>query len=71
MRKVAKNYGRIWKSNLNAIDEGGISFENLIKNLNPNLELEKSGFNLLKQLLDPISNTRISAEEALNHPFFH
>lgn len=70
MRKVAKHYGRVWKSNLSTIKEDGLSFDQIIKTYNPNLELEASAIDLLKELLDPIDITRIEAQEALKHPFF-
>lgn len=71
MRKVAKHYGRVWKSNLTSIKEEGIPFDVLIKNYNPNLELEQSAIDLLSELLDPYDTSRIEADEALNHPFFN
>ena len=71
MRKVAKHYGRVWKSNLSSISEEGIPFDVLVKNFNPNLELEDSAIDLLTELLNPYDTTRIEASDALKHPFFN
>ncbi|ELA41422.1 CDC7 protein kinase [Vittaforma corneae ATCC 50505] len=70
MRKAARYYGRTWKSNLQSISEDGIPFEYLIKNLNPNMEIDDDAIDLLKKLLELKCDSRITAGEALEHPFF-
>ncbi|KAM0679669.1 Cell division control protein 7 [Glugoides intestinalis] len=71
MRKIAKYYGRTWKSNLSSISEKGIPFEQLIKQLNRNLDVDEVTIDLLRRLLDLNCDTRITAREALEHPFFN
>lgn len=70
MRKAAKHYGRTWKSNIPTIGEEGVSFDLLIRRLNPNFEIEDQAIDLLRRLLELINDKRISASEALEHPFF-
>lgn len=70
MRKIAKHYGRDWKSNIDTIPEERIPFEKIVGSLNPWIELDKDGYDLLYRLLDLNLDTRITAEEALEHPFF-
>ncbi len=70
MRKIAKVYGRLWKSNLPTIKEEKINFKDLIKSLNPGCEIDNIAIDLLESLLDLNCNTRITAEKALEHMFF-
>lgn len=70
MRKAAKYYGRTWKSNLQVISEEGIPFDHLIKSLNPNMDVDDDTIHLLKRLLDLKCDSRITAREALEQPFF-
>lgn len=70
MRRVAKYYGRVWKTNLSAITEEGIPFKRLVECLNPGVEFEENAYDLLEKLLEPINTQRISAMEAMEHPFF-
>lgn len=70
MRKAARLYGRVWKSNLPSIKEGRIPFNVLISNLNPSLNLDQNALDLLEKMLDLNCNTRITAEQALEHPYF-
>lgn len=70
MRKAASLYGRVWKSNLPTIVEKGFMFEFLVRHLNPNMEFDKNAVDLLKKMLDLNYETRITAKNALEHPFF-
>lgn len=70
MRKAARHYGRTWKSNIPAITEEGVTLDTLIKKLNPNFEIEDQAVDLLSRMLELIDAKRISASEALEHPFF-
>ncbi|KAK6090688.1 hypothetical protein P3W45_000411 [Vairimorpha bombi] len=70
MRRAAKQYGRVWKSNIDTIPEDRVPFERIVESLNPFLELESDGYDLLYKLLDINADTRITAEDALNHKFF-
>jgi len=70
MRKAAKLYGRVWKSNLSTIKEERMPFQMLIKRFNPSVEVNDEICSLLEGLLDLNCHTRITAAEALEHPFF-
>lgn len=70
MRKAAKLYGRIWKSNLVTIKEERIPFKDLINKFNPTFNVDDNAINLLNGLLDLNNNTRITAKDALKHVFF-
>jgi len=70
MRKTAKLYGRVWKSNLQSIPEDRMPFEQLIKCLNPNIAMDEATVDLLYRMLDLNSESRITAREAMDHPFF-
>lgn len=70
MRRTAKLYGRVWKSNLGTIKEERTPFETLIRRLNPGCELDDKVIDLLNGLLDMNCFTRLTAEEALEHEFF-
>lgn len=68
MRKAAKLYGRVWKSNLHTIPEVKTPFELLIRRLN--IETDELAIDLLKRLLELDYEKRITAREAMEHPFF-
>lgn len=70
MRRAAKLYGRVWKSNLSTIKEERIPFAALVKRLNPLGDANPAALDLLDRLLDLNCFTRITAAEALDHPFF-
>ncbi|EOB15479.1 Cell cycle serine/threonine-protein kinase hsk1 [Nosema bombycis CQ1] len=70
MRKAAKHYGRDWKSNIDSIPEERIPFETLVSKLNQWMELSTEGYDLMYRMLDLIADTRITADQALLHPFF-
>ena len=70
MRKAARNYGRVWKSNITTIKEERTSFEALINRLNPNSEMDYEAVDLLNGLLELISDNRLTADQALKHKFF-
>lgn len=71
MRRTAKLYGRVWKSNISTVGEERTPLSVLTKRLNPNCEFDEKLLDLLESLLDLNCHTRITAEEALSHPFFH
>ncbi|TBU11800.1 CDC7-like protein kinase [Hamiltosporidium tvaerminnensis] len=71
MRKAAKHYERIWKSNINTCPTERITFEEIVAGLNPSCNLSAEGYDLLYRMLDLYSERRISADDALNHPFFN
>lgn len=70
MRKAAKFYGRAWRSNIDTIPEERIPFESVVESLNPWVEMDRNGYDLLYRMLDLCSATRISVSDALRHPFF-
>lgn len=70
MRRTAKIYGRVWRSNLPSITENGMPFDKLIRSLNPNMETDEKAIGLLRRLLDLNCHTRLTASEALLHEFF-
>lgn len=70
MRKAAKHYGRVWKSNVSTIEEEGMSLDEIIFKLSGNIEVDPMLLDLLRRLLELINDKRITAEEALKHPYF-
>lgn len=70
MRKIAKFYGRVWKSNIDTIPEDRIPFERLVESYQGYNGYSASAYDLLYKLLDLNCETRISAKEALHHKFF-
>ena len=70
MRKAAKFYGRIWKCNVPSVKEERTSFETIINKFNPYSNPSKESLDLLNRMLDLNCETRITAAEALNHPYF-
>ena len=70
MRKAAKFYGRVWRSNIDSIPEDRVPFETVVESLNPWAEPSADGYDLLYRMLDLCSASRISASDALQHPFF-
>lgn len=71
MRKVSKYYERVYRSNLTTIPNESIPFETIVTSLNSELNLPEDGFDLMYKMLELNGDMRISAEEALNHPFFN
>lgn len=70
MRKAAKQYNRVWKSNIDTIPEDRIPFEKIIEGLNCYNIPESDAYDLLYKMLDLNGETRITAKEAINHRFF-
>lgn len=70
MRKAAKLFNRNWRSSLALQYEEGIPLEVVVKRLNPNMNVDENAIDLLKRMLDLNPTTRITAKEALEHPFF-
>lgn len=71
MKKAAHHYGRVWKSNIANIPTARIKFEVLVGNLNPHINLDRDGFDLLYTLMELNEEKRLSASAALKHPFFN
>lgn len=69
MRKLARYHGRIWKTNLSSIPNKQILFEQIICEMNPNCCLDRHGYDLLYKMLDLYPEKRITARDALLHPF--
>ncbi|RHZ75991.1 hypothetical protein Glove_208g138 [Diversispora epigaea] len=76
MKKVADSFGLEFRTNIPYITDTGISFDTLIYRLRRELFSNKvqsadihDAINLLKKCLEPIASNRITAEEALKHPF--
>ncbi|KRH94651.1 Serine/threonine protein kinase of the CDC7 subfamily [Pseudoloma neurophilia] len=70
MRKIAKYHNRIWKTNIESIPNNKIPFKSLIKRLNPTFKIDDSAISLLDKMLELYPEKRITATEALEHPFF-
>jgi cell division control protein 7 len=70
MRKAAKFYDRVWKSNIDTIPEERMSFEKIVESLNPWCDIGAEGYDLLYRMLDLCCTSRITAEDALKHSFF-
>lgn len=71
MRETAKHYGRTFRTNLSSVSEEGISLRDIITHLSNKPNVDEMALDLLMKLLDPISNERITAQEAMQHPFFN
>ncbi|KAI5189903.1 cell division control protein 7 [Nematocida minor] len=71
MRKAAKHYKRVWKSNIEACMHPKVPFEKVVEIANPGKhQLPSSVFDLLEKMLLLKASERISADEALRHRFF-
>lgn len=70
MRKLAKYHNRVWKTNIDSIPNYRIPFEKIIKKINPKLQISKDAISLLNKMLELYPENRITAEDALDHPFF-
>lgn len=71
MRRAAKHYGRIWRSNISTIPEERVSFETIVSSINEHEHFESEVFDLLYKLMDLNANNRITAKKAMEHPFFN
>ncbi len=71
MRKAASRFGRVWRSNITSISEVGVGLEEIVDKLNPANIADGVTFDLLMKLMELDPEKRISAAEALNHPFFN
>lgn len=69
MKVAARFYGRIWKSNIPTIPNERISFETIIKKLNPEMADAIEAIDLLYVLMEVKDERRLNAEAALDHPF--
>ena len=55
-------------------EQDGIPFPDLVRKLNPyfdEMEVDESVFDLLEKMMEPCPSLRISAEQALQHPFLN
>lgn len=71
MAKAARSYDRIWHCNIPTVPETHLSWKHICSRLNPNWpeRIPEEAFDLLSRLLDLDYRTRITALEALDHPF--
>jgi cell division control protein 7 len=71
MEAAAKVYYRTWKSNIPSIPENHIGFPTLVNSLNPEFapQVTDEAYDLLERLLRLNVNDRITARNALHHPF--
>ena len=71
MKDAATFYSREWKCNIPSIPEARIPFSKLVEHFNPTLFkiLPHEAFDLLNRLLALKTSDRISAADALRHPF--
>lgn len=70
MRKAAKLYGRVWKSNIETIHEDRVPFREIIGRLNTTEGISDELFDLLDRLLEIDGTKRITAADALKHAYF-
>ncbi|KAF7684788.1 putative cell division control protein 7 like protein 1 [Astathelohania contejeani] len=70
MRRAARHYNRVWKSNIKTIPTDRVPFQKIVGGLNPTCNLSSEGYDLLYNMLELNSEKRITAREALFHPFF-
>lgn len=68
MKRMAKYYGRVWKSNIKSIPQDRVYFEEIITRLN--CPVDQLSVSLLEMMMDLYSERRISAAAALEHSFF-
>jgi len=69
MKYVAYMLERTYETNIPSIQEKPITFKELVYNLNPNIHIPNEGFDFLNRLLTLDPKTRITAKDALKHPF--
>jgi cell division control protein 7 len=71
MTKAAKLYRRVWCSNISSCPIHPIPFQKLVNQFNPDMYsvLSNDAFDLLERLLDLDATKRITAKDALKHPF--
>lgn len=72
MEAAAKLYGRNWKCDVPTVNYERMPFEELVAVFNPEgaRQYPKEAYDLLDKCLRLDVNERISAKEALDHPFF-
>ncbi len=71
MAAAARSYDRIWSCNIPSVPSFKLSWRHLCERLNPNWSeaVPDEAYDLLDRLMDLNYHTRISALEALDHPF--
>ena len=70
MKRTARSYDRIWKCFIPTVPQWPIPWSVLISKLNPNgIAVPDECLDLLTRMLDLDYRTRITALEALDHPF--
>ena len=65
------NVDRTFDSNLPSITEQGIPFKKLLYHLRPLFKTDATSLEFLQGLLDLDPTTRLTAKQALEHPWFH
>lgn len=68
MKRMAKYYGRVWKSNIQSIPQERVYFEEILTKIGQ--PVDPLSISLLEMMMDLYSEKRISAAAALEHPFF-
>lgn len=71
MNKTAQSYDRIWRCNIPTVPTNHVTWRALCLQLNPKhaAEIPEEAYDLLDRLLDLDYRTRLTALEALDHPF--
>ncbi|ORX86743.1 kinase-like protein [Anaeromyces robustus] len=69
MKYVAYMLERTYETNIPSIQEKPLTFKELVYNLNPDMYIPNEGFDFLSRLLTLDPKTRITAKDALKHPF--
>lgn len=71
MGRAARSYDRTWTCSVPGVPKAKTSWQDLCRQLNPGMceAIPAPAFDLLDRLLDLDCRTRITAAEALSHPF--
>ena len=69
MAKAATVYSRLWTCDVPTVPKSRIDFRELVGTMNPNVDYPNEAFDLLEQCLKLNVEERITAAEALKHPF--
>jgi serine/threonine protein kinase len=70
MTELAHSLGRTFETNIPTL-ESGFQFEKLVSSLRPGYDIDPQAFDLLRGLLALKVSERLTAREALKHPFLN